>query len=62
MPLARSCTPRGATAPRSGCRAEVESVLATILGHQAIKAGYRVYYTTAADLVARTTRAALDGR
>ena len=25
-------------------------------------AGYRVYYTTAADLVARTSRAAMDGR
>ncbi|MCA1680750.1 MAG: ATP-binding protein, partial [Actinobacteria bacterium] len=24
--------------------------------------GYRVYYTTAADLVARTSRAALEGR
>ena len=37
-------------------------MLATILGHRAIEAGYRVYYTTAADLVARTSRAALDGR
>ncbi|MGH3267227.1 MAG: ATP-binding protein [Trebonia sp.] len=25
-------------------------------------AGYRVYYTTAAELVARTSRAAIDGR
>ncbi|MGH2901171.1 MAG: IS21-like element helper ATPase IstB, partial [Solirubrobacteraceae bacterium] len=36
--------------------------LAVALGHQAIEAGYRVYYTTAADLVARTSRAALEGR
>jgi DNA replication protein DnaC len=27
-----------------------------------VHAGYRVYYTTAADLVARTSRAALEGR
>jgi DNA replication protein DnaC len=32
------------------------------LGHRAVEAGYRVYYTTAADLVARTSRAALEGR
>jgi DNA replication protein DnaC len=37
-------------------------MLATILGHQAIEAGYRVYYTTAADLVARTNKAAIEGR
>jgi DNA replication protein DnaC len=36
--------------------------LAVALGHQAIEAGYRVYYTTAADLVARTSRAAIKGR
>jgi DNA replication protein DnaC len=36
--------------------------LAVALGHQAIEAGYRVYYTTAADLVARTSRAAIEGR
>jgi DNA replication protein DnaC len=36
--------------------------LAVALGHQAIEAGYRVYYTTAADLVARTNRAAIEGR
>ena len=28
----------------------------------AVEAGYRVYYTTAADLVARTAKAALEGR
>jgi DNA replication protein DnaC len=39
-----------------------KTMLATILGHRAIEAGYRVYYTTAADLVARTTRAAIEGR
>jgi DNA replication protein DnaC len=36
--------------------------LAIALGHRAVHAGYRVYYTTAADLVARTSRAALEGR
>jgi len=36
--------------------------LAIALGHRAVHAGYRVYYTTAADLVARTSRAAIDGR
>ena len=39
-----------------------KTMLATALGHQAVEAGYRVYYTTAADLVARTTKAALEGR
>jgi DNA replication protein DnaC len=39
-----------------------KTMLATILGHRAVEAGYRVYYTTAADLVARTAKAALDGR
>lgn len=32
------------------------------LGHRAVEAGYRVYYTTAADLAARCRRAALEGR
>ena len=36
--------------------------LAIALGHKAVHAGYRVYYTTAADLVARTTKAAIEGR
>ncbi len=39
-----------------------KTMLATVLGHRAVEAGYRVYYTTAADLVARTSRAALEGR
>jgi DNA replication protein DnaC len=39
-----------------------KTMLATALGHQAVEAGYRVHYTTAADLVARTTKAALEGR
>jgi DNA replication protein DnaC len=39
-----------------------KTMLATALGHQAVEHGYRVYYTTAADLVARTARAALEGR
>jgi DNA replication protein DnaC len=39
-----------------------KTMLATALGHRAVEAGYRVYYTTAADLVARTNKAALEGR
>ena len=39
-----------------------KTMLATALAHKAIEHGYRVYYTTAADLVARTARAALEGR
>ena len=39
-----------------------KTMLATALGHRAVEAGYRVYYTTAADLVARTAKAALEGR
>jgi DNA replication protein DnaC len=39
-----------------------KTMLAIALGHKAVHAGYRVYYTTAADLVTRTARAALDGR
>ena len=39
-----------------------KTMLAIALGLKAVHAGYRVYYTTAADLVARTARAALEGR
>jgi DNA replication protein DnaC len=39
-----------------------KTMLATALGHRAVEAGYRVYYTTAADLVARTSKAAVEGR
>jgi DNA replication protein DnaC len=39
-----------------------KTMLAIGLGIKAAHAGYRVYYTTAADLVARTNRAAIDGR
>lgn len=39
-----------------------KTMLAIALGPKAVHAGYRVYYTTAADLVARTARAAIDGR
>jgi DNA replication protein DnaC len=39
-----------------------KTMLATALRLKAVHAGYRVYYTTAADLVARTARAALEGR
>jgi DNA replication protein DnaC len=39
-----------------------KTMLAIALGHKAVHAGYRVYYTTAADLVTRSARAALDGR
>ncbi|HYM56501.1 MAG TPA: ATP-binding protein, partial [Solirubrobacteraceae bacterium] len=37
-------------------------MLAIALGLKAVHTGHRVYYTTAADLVARTARTALDGR
>jgi len=36
-------------------------MLAIALGLKAVHASYRVYYTTLADLVARTSRAALGG-
>lgn len=36
--------------------------IATGLGHAAVKAGYRVYFTSAADLAARCHRAALEGK
>jgi DNA replication protein DnaC len=39
-----------------------KTMLAVALGRRAVEAGYRVYYTTAADLVAKTQRAALEGR
>ncbi|MDQ3609975.1 MAG: ATP-binding protein [Actinomycetota bacterium] len=39
-----------------------KTMLATALGHKAIEAGYRVYYTTAADLITRTAKAAIEGR
>ena len=39
-----------------------KTMLAVALGRAAVEAGYRVYYTTAADLVTRTQRAALEGR
>jgi DNA replication protein DnaC len=37
-------------------------MLAVGLARAAIDAGYRTYYTTAADLVAKCHRAALEGR
>jgi DNA replication protein DnaC len=39
-----------------------KTMLAVCLGRLACEAGYRVYYTSAADLVARLHRAALEGR
>ena len=39
-----------------------KTMLATALGHAALDAGYRTYYTTAADLAARCHKAALEGR
>jgi DNA replication protein DnaC len=38
-----------------------KTMLAIALGIKAVHAGYRAYYTTAADLVARTAKAAIDG-
>ncbi len=37
-------------------------MLAVALGRASVDAGYRTYYTTAADLAARCHRAALEGR
>ena len=39
-----------------------KTMLAVGLARASIDAGYRTYYTTAADLVARCHRAALEGR
>jgi DNA replication protein DnaC len=39
-----------------------KTMLAVALGRASIDAGYRTYYTTAADLAARCHRAALEGR
>jgi DNA replication protein DnaC len=39
-----------------------KTMLAVGLGHAAVAAGYRTYYTTATDLVARCHRAAIEGR
>jgi DNA replication protein DnaC len=39
-----------------------KTMLAVALARQAIEAGYRTYYTTAAQLAARCHRAALEGR
>ena len=39
-----------------------KTMLAVGLGHAAVAAGYRTYYTTAADLGARCHRAAIEGR
>jgi DNA replication protein DnaC len=39
-----------------------KTMLAIALGHAAVDAGHRVYYTTAADLAARCRKAALEGR
>ena len=39
-----------------------KTMLAVALGRQAAEHGHRVYYTTAADLVTKSQRAALEGR
>ncbi|MGD1059101.1 MAG: IS21-like element helper ATPase IstB [Solirubrobacteraceae bacterium] len=39
-----------------------KTTLAIALALKAVQAGYRVYYTTAADLVAKTAKAAVEGR
>ncbi|WP_255572615.1 ATP-binding protein [Cryobacterium sp. TMT2-10] len=36
--------------------------IATGLGHAAVQAGYRTYFTSAADLAARCHRAAIEGK
>ncbi len=39
-----------------------KTMLAVALGHAAVDAGVRTYYTTAAELVARCHKAAIEGR
>lgn len=39
-----------------------KSHIALALGYKAVEAGYRVYYTSAADLAARCHKAAIEGR
>ena len=39
-----------------------KTMLAVALGHAAVEAGLRVYYSTAADLAARCRKAAIEGR
>jgi IstB-like ATP binding protein len=39
-----------------------KTMLAVALGHAAVDAGMRTYYTTAAELTARCHKAALEGR
>jgi DNA replication protein DnaC len=39
-----------------------KTMLAVALGHAAVQAGMRTYYTTAAELVARCHKAAIEGR
>ena len=39
-----------------------KTMLAIALGHAAVDAGHRVYYTTASDLAARCRKAAIEGR
>lgn len=39
-----------------------KTMLAVALARKAVEAGHRGYYTTAADLVARTSKAAVEGR
>ena len=39
-----------------------KTMLATGLARKAVEAGYRTYFTTAADLAARCHRAAIEGR
>jgi DNA replication protein DnaC len=38
-----------------------KTMISVALGHRAVAAGYRVYYTTASDLAARCQRAAIQG-
>jgi DNA replication protein DnaC len=39
-----------------------KTMLAVALAHKAVEAGYRVYFTTAAELAARCHRGAIEGR
>lgn len=39
-----------------------KTMISVALGHRAVEAGYRVYYTTASDLAAHCQRAAIQGK
>ena len=57
--------PRRCPSSTSACTTQflrVSGLIAIGLGHAAVNAGYRVYFTPAADLAARCHRAAIEGK